>query len=522
MAAAVRAGADVGRGLVLSAPGFIILAHAHLHRAAQLARFLARTGPVVIHVDTKTGADALSDVSENICMISTRSCHWGMMGLVDATLDCARLLLDRYRVSHVCLLSGSCLPIRPLGELVEFLASHPNTDFIKSVSPADATWVQGGLGEERFSLYFPVGWKHHRLLFDKLVELQRRVGVRRRMPKGLEPYLGLQWWCLTRATLETILKHPRLPEWRRFFAWTWIPDESFFQTIVRHVVTGTVQGESLTLQRFDANGRPLVFHDDHAVLLENSHQFFARKIDPDASALYARFLGEPRPRRLGSRGSKCSTCDAAFEVARSSGMDRDRALIGPSRMPWGTSATRVETVRPYVVFVSPDGGVLAGIRSGNLGRRFWFHGRVFGPSRAALADDFVACGMLGPGCLPTNSGQRDYRPAQYLARLLWVGRERPTAFLFDPADNAFIREQILSDPNARLVLIGDKQDLLERLAESPKNGRGRPVATVKRRAWVRTICPRGGDVKRQVSEVLDLDLEDPHGWLLPCSADQPA
>ena len=521
MVAALRTGADVGRRLVLSRSGFIILAHAHLHRVAELARFLAQTGPVVIHADAKIGAKGLAENSEDIRVISTRKCHWGMMGLVDATLDGARLLLDHHGVSHVCLLSGSCLPIRPPGELADFFTGHPETDFIESVSPSDSTWVQDGLGQERFTLYFPVGWKRHRRLFDRLVDLQRSCRVSRRMPAGLQPHLGLQWWCLTRATLETILNHPRLPEWRRHFAWTWIPDESFFQTIVRHVATGTVRCESLTLQRFDADGRPYVFHDDHAAVLEGRHQFFARKIDPDASALYQRFLGGPCQRRSVGGGSKGSASDAALEVARSSGGDSGQAPIGPTRMPSGITATSVETVRPYVVFIGRDDGVLEDVRASNLGTKFRFHGRVFGPAQAVLADDFGGGGPLGPGCLPTDPVQRDYRPAQYLARLLWIGRDRPTAFLFDPADNAFVREQMLSDPNARLVLIGDSQDLAARLAEPPTSRRGRRISTSEQRAWFRVIPPQDGDPVRRASQALDLDLDDPQHWILPGSANNP-
>ena len=434
-----------------------------------------------------------------------------MMGLVDATLDAARILLERSDVSHVCLLSGSCLPVRPLSELSRFLAAHPGTDFIDS-HRAGSGWVKGGLGTERFTLYFPAGWKSHRRLFDWLVERQRHWRIRRRLPKGLEPHFGLQWWCLTRDTLARILGDPRLPEWLRYFKWTWIPDESFFQTLVRHVATGTVRSESLTLQRFDDLGRPWVFHDDHTGLLERTNRFFARKIDPDASAVYDRFLYDTDHHRADRGAARPAADDWGGDAARRTGIVQAQGLLNASRMPWATTVTTVETARPYFVFVCENDVLLGSFRAAYRGRKIRLHGRVFGPAQAQLADDFLASGMLGPGCLPTDPIQRDYRAAQYLARLIWAGRDRPAAFVFDPADNPFVRTHILSDPNARIVLIGNAERLFARLAELPRTRRGQPFATGQRRAWFRAIQQQEGDVIQQALGVLNADPENPSGW----------
>ena len=113
---------DEQGGLALTPVGFVILAHENLGRVAELARFLSLHGPVVIHVDTKASVAEVADLGPQIETISTRSCGWGTISLVDATLDAVRHLLDRHEVGHVCLLSGSCLPIRPIEHLVEFLA----------------------------------------------------------------------------------------------------------------------------------------------------------------------------------------------------------------------------------------------------------------------------------------------------------------------------------------------------------------------------------------------------------------
>ena len=510
-------GPDEPGSLALAPPGFILLAHENLHRVAQLARFLALTGPVVIHVDRRSDRQGLTDLGPRVQVISTRSCEWGMMGLVDATLDAARILLSEKAepVGHVCLLSGSCLPVRAPADLVSFLALHTETDFIEAVPLEKAQWVQGGLGAERFTLWFPFSWKRHRSAFDRLVELQRRVGISRKVPKDLEPRLGLQWWCLTAKTLKTLLAHPRLETWRRYFRHTWIPDEAFFQTIVPTLTRGSLQSSSLTLQRFDTAGKPFVFHDDHAELLERSGYFFARKIDPDAEDLYGRFLCDLRSVRSRFPGVPGKIDETPFEAARDRARMGQRGFLSASRLPIGTSITGVDTAQPYAVVVCKDGAILRRIRAGHMGTQIRFHGRLFGIFPTDMSPDFALRDGLGPGCLPTEQTQRDYRPVEYLTRLLWIGRDRPNAFLFSPEDNARVGHQIVSDWHARLILIGDQQDLIDRLRRPLTTKSGKPLHRAAYYAWVHAISPEEDDLEHRVLDMLGSDWNDPSLWVMP-------
>jgi hypothetical protein len=197
--------------------GFIMLCHTAFDRAAQVARYWAERGcPVVIHVDKRVGSRnhakfqrSVADL-ENVKFGPRFACEWGTWGMVAATQAAAELMLKSFAdVRHVYLASGSCLPLRPVEELKHYLDERPNTDFIESVTTEDVTWTVGGLDEERFTLRFPFSWKKHRELFDRYVRLQRKVGFRRRIPKGLVPHMGSQWWCLTRQTLSAILEDTR-------------------------------------------------------------------------------------------------------------------------------------------------------------------------------------------------------------------------------------------------------------------------------------------------------------------------
>lgn len=273
--------------------GFVMLCHTALDRAAQVARHWAeRDCPVVIHLDRRVAegerlalTTKLSDLAK-VRFCDRVACEWGTFSLVQASILAADLMLrDFPGVGHVYLASGSCLPIRPVDELRAHLAAHPGTDFIESVTTADVAWTVGGLNKERFTLRFPFSWKRQRWLFDGYVDLQRRVGFRRRIPAGLVPHLGSQWWCLTRATLKAILNHPDRARHDRYFRRVWIPDESYFPTLVR-LVSDRIESRSLTLSKFDFQGWPHSFYDDHLHLLRRTDAFVARKIWPRAEVLY--------------------------------------------------------------------------------------------------------------------------------------------------------------------------------------------------------------------------------------------
>ena len=181
--------------------GIVMLVHTALGRAEQAARHWADGGcPVVIHVDAnvprKTYAkfvEALSDVPA-ITFSKRFRCEWGTWGIVAASQTASELMLQTHDdVRHVYLASGSCLPLRPVQELKDYLAERPQTDFIESATTADVPWTIGGLDEERFTLRFPFSWKRNRWWFDRAVEFQRRFGIRRRMPNDIVPHMGSQW-----------------------------------------------------------------------------------------------------------------------------------------------------------------------------------------------------------------------------------------------------------------------------------------------------------------------------------------
>jgi len=388
----------------------------------------------------------LADLS-NVRFSGRHACEWGTWGIVGATQEASSVMLHDFpQVRHVYLASGSCLPLRPVDELITYLNERPRTDFIESVTTEDVGWTIGGLDVERFTLRFPFSWRKQRRLFDAYVHLQRRVRYKRRVPAGLVPHLGSQWWCLTRQTLSAILESPERGEIDRYFRRVWIPDESYFQTLVRQV-SANVESRSLTLSKFDFQGKPHIFYDDHLQLLRRSDCFVARKMWPHADKLYRTFLSDDATKQAAAEPNP-GKIDRLFAKAVERRTKGRAGLYMQSRHP-NENWENGRTASPYSVFQgfteTFDGfetwlGRATGTRA---------HGHLFAPERVEFAG-----GESGyNGALSDSALMRDYNPKSFLANLIWNTRGERQCFQFGSHDNQAISWFIAGDPNAQISVI---------------------------------------------------------------------
>ncbi len=434
--------------------GFIMLCHTALDRAAQVARHWAeRNCPVVIHLDRRVAARAFAKLKadlhdlDNIRFSGRHACEWGTWGIVAASQEAAKLMLREFpAVRHVYLASGSCLSLRPVQDLVAYLDERPKTDFIESVTTEDVGWTVGGLDFERFTLRFPFSWRKQRSLFDGYVWLLRKVGFRRRIPNGITPHLGSQWWCLTRQTLSAILEHPDRAAIDQYFQKVWIPDESYFQTLVRQV-SSTIESRSLTLSKFDFQGKPHIFYDDHLQLLRRSDCFVARKIWPDAAKIYASFLTDD-PGRQASAEPNPGKIDRLFAKAVERRTKGRPGLYMQSRLP-NENWENGRTAGPYSVF-SGFSDVFENFEiwlSKTLGTRV--HGHLFAPGRVS----FTGGEQVYNGALSDSSALRDYNPKSFLSSLIWNTRGERQCFQFGPNDNQTLNWFMSADANAQISVI---------------------------------------------------------------------
>lgn len=434
--------------------GVIMLVHTGFDRAEQMVRHWSAAGcPVVIHVDSKVDKatydhflNALSDLAD-VRFCARQRCEWGTWGLVAASQAAATMMLEEFaEVQHVYLASGACLPLRPIRELQMYLEARPDTDFIESATTKDVPWTVGGLDRERFTLHFPFAWKTQRRLFDRFVQLQQLIGYKRRIPEGVVPHMGSQWWCLTRQTLDAILQDPKRGVYDTYFRHVWIPDESYYQTLVR-LHARKVESRSLTLAKFDYQGKPHIFFDDHLELLLRSECFVARKIWRDADALYRTFPILDHPERQVAE-PRTGTIDRVFSQAVERRTLGRPGLYMQSRFPTPDRENGF-TAMPYAVLqgfddVFPDFQKWLGQRTGAQ-----VHGHLFGRDRAHFAGE----AKVYRGGLSDHPRLRDYNPKMFLTNLIWNGRDDHHCFQFGPADSQGIGGVLAKDTQASIWVV---------------------------------------------------------------------
>ncbi len=434
--------------------GFVMLVHDALDRAEQVARhWSSHDCPVVIHVDRQVRHKAYTDFVaslsdlDNVKFCSRHRCEWGTWGLVAASQSASELMLASFpQVRHVYLASGSCLPLRPVAELKQYLEERPLTNFIESVTTEDVPWTVGGLDSERFTLRFPFSWKRQRFLFDRYVRLQRRLRFKRKIPEGLVPHLGSQWWCLTRQTLSAILEDPDRADYDRYFKRVWIPDESYYQTLVR-LYSSNIESRSLTLSKFDFQGKPHIFYDDHLQLLRRSNCFVARKIWPHANRLYDTFLGPGADQPSGAEPNP-GKIDRIFAKAVERRTRGRAGLYMQSRFPYD-GWENGKSCAPYSVFEGFSDlfeefedwlGKMVGAR---------VHGALYAPARV----EYAGGQKIFSGAMGDSAALRDYNPISFLTNLIWNTRGERQCFQYGPRDTQGFDWFMAGDSNAQISVI---------------------------------------------------------------------
>ncbi|RNF32816.1 DUF5928 domain-containing protein [Paracoccus methylarcula] len=277
---------------------FILLTHKDPEGVIAQARRLTATGDFVsIHFDASAPEryferihSALKD-DPGVTFAKRRlKCGWGEWSLVAATLLAVEAAVEAFpEATHFYMLSGDCMPVKSGEYAHDFLARHDG-DFIESFDFFDSDWIKTGIKEERLIYRHFFNERKYKWLFYTSLDLQRRFRLRRNIPSDLQIMIGSQWWCLRRQTILNLLNFCReRRDMMRFFATTWIPDETFFQTLVAHLVPKTeIHRRTLTFLMFTDYGMPATFYNDHYDLLLRQDYLFARKISAEALELRER------------------------------------------------------------------------------------------------------------------------------------------------------------------------------------------------------------------------------------------
>ena len=277
---------------------FILLCHKDPDAIIDQAEGLTAVGDCVsIHFDANADPAAFRKMTEalgdnpNVAFARRRfRCGWGEWSLVDATLSALQTAIDEFpRATHFYMLSGDCMSIKSAAFAHSFL-DRKDVDYIESFDFFESNWIKTGMKADRLVYRHWFNERQQKRLFYASYNVQRRFGLKREIPPDLQMMIGSQWWCLRRRTAEWVLDFvDERKDVMRFFRTTWIPDETFFQTIVRHLIPDAeIESRTLTFLMFSDYGMPVTFYNDQYDLLLSQDFLFARKISADAHDLKAR------------------------------------------------------------------------------------------------------------------------------------------------------------------------------------------------------------------------------------------
>jgi hypothetical protein len=274
---------------------FILLCHKDPDAIIRQARQLTAAGDCIsIHFDARASRSAYQKIraelagNNNVTFARRRiRCGWGEWSLVEATLQAVQAALSAFPgATHFYMLSGDCMAIKSAVYAHDFLDSN-DVDFVESVDFFEGGWIKTGMVEDRLIHHHWFNERTQKSLFYSSLWMQQKLGIKRTIPADLQMMIGSQWWCLRRLTVEKIMDLTvKRSDIMRFFRWTWIPDETFFQTLVRHLVPEEqIRSRTLTFLMFTDYGMPVTFFNDHYDLLLGQDYLFARKISPEALEL---------------------------------------------------------------------------------------------------------------------------------------------------------------------------------------------------------------------------------------------
>ncbi|MDZ8108093.1 MAG: beta-1,6-N-acetylglucosaminyltransferase [Nostoc sp. DedQUE12a] len=292
---------------------YIILGHKSPDQIKRLVCKLNTEGvSFLIHFDKKSEnklykklVDEVS-IFPNVYFIKRYKIYWGDFSIVRATIEAIKeIFIKNISFDWVILLSGQDYPLKSNNQIQETLQTNEDRLFISHcVYPAKESKVMNNTyridyyhinifnirlvfpgdlafntaNESRIKRFIWLRW--FSLVWLYLVKL---FPIKRKFPEGFIPYVGSQFWCLSKDCITYIYNFIlQNPGFVKFFNYVDIPDEMFFQTIILNsMFRDRVASENLFyIDWKNPNPKyPRTFVKNDFEILVNCQKLFARKFD---------------------------------------------------------------------------------------------------------------------------------------------------------------------------------------------------------------------------------------------------
>lgn len=282
---------------------YLLLVHTSPRQVSRLIDAL--DGPDVlffVHVDRKVDTGQFRYMvrhHKNVRFVWPRlSIEWGGWNMVEAELTMVKWAL-RFGATHLSLISGMDYPVWSNARLRQtFLGSEKS--YMEQFRIPSVYWDRGAVN--RIRQYWlcddpipirsrlwrrTVGrvwggvWNRVIRKYSNLaLKLGFELGIHRKPPNGLIPYVGSQWWSLSRAAAQYVVDYAAdHPEVVRFYRHSHVPDEGFFQTVLMNSpLRETIAENNLRYVEWDGSYNPRVMELNDLEVIVQSGCAFARKL----------------------------------------------------------------------------------------------------------------------------------------------------------------------------------------------------------------------------------------------------
>jgi hypothetical protein len=256
---------------------YFLLLHRFPEQFKRLFKSIYMPGNIyLIHVDKTSGPAMVADIAEFLApyqgaeILPSRRALWGGYSLVDAELRGMKRLLEmdknwKYYIN----LSGQDFPLKTQAYIKEYLSGHVDTQFIRLANQKTTR---------------PDTMNRINTIFIEAFQKMFRTGLARKFLQGATPYIGTQWKVVSRRFCEHVCHSPLASRFKRFYRFSFIADESFFQTVMMNgFERATIINDDLRAIDWVPDGdiklRPRTFTAQDASYLKSSSNLFARKFD---------------------------------------------------------------------------------------------------------------------------------------------------------------------------------------------------------------------------------------------------
>lgn len=182
-----------------------------------------------IHVDAKLPLSSHEHLLKlpNVYFIKNRiDVKWAGFSTIQAEFNSIQEILDSKRsYDFVSLLSGQDYPIRTVSEMKQFYESRKGKLMLK-YREFEHEWKEG---MERVSRYYLANYSFPGKYF--IERFINQLFPNRKLPEGIKFYGSSMFWCLPLGALKYVLEQVEYNKKnKRFYKFTWAPDEFLFQT----------------------------------------------------------------------------------------------------------------------------------------------------------------------------------------------------------------------------------------------------------------------------------------------------